>query len=87
MAEIHISAWSRSPSYGGGGGPLIPATLRARIERENIFGDRPEIAVPVLWLSLGDEHIRVWPADPARLEELIQDLTRVVEQLREREGS
>ena len=83
MATIHLTALSRVPGYGGGGGPDVECGFHPRVSMQRIFGeDKPE--VPVLWLTVGNDSIRVWPADPDRIEELGQQLIEIAQRERER---
>ena len=76
MAEINIVASGNV----GLGGLDMPLPLYARIEEFEIV---PDIKVPRLALILGQDTIRVWPADEGRIGELIARLQKAAADLRE----
>lgn len=64
MATIHVCAIDAVKG---------PTELHANVRKTRVFGeDKPE--VDALFLYLGADTIRVWPADPDRIRELGEKL-------------
>jgi hypothetical protein len=82
MAEIHVSAWFKPCGIGG---PPVPAELGAHVTKEALFNDRPDVKVPCLNLSFGNDTVRVWPADPWMIENLATKLQKCAALLRDME--
>ena len=73
MATIEICAMA----------PHGPAGLHATVRKHPVFGEHgPD--VDALFLYLGDDTVRVWPADPERIRELAEELEKLVSDLASR---
>lgn len=81
MATIHLTAQTTVPGYGGGGGPIIPTDYDPELVTEAIFGpERP--AVPVMWFTVGNDSVRIWPVDPDAIEAFGKRLVEIADTLR-----
>ncbi len=76
MAEIRITAMSHGPGLGG---PDLPTRHHAWIKKEKVFDEADPI--PVLRLNIGNDSIRVWPADPEYIADLGRKLIACAESL------
>lgn len=75
MAEIRIVAMSHSVS----GGPDMPLPLHATLGKQDIGGRE----VNVLQMTLGHDHVAVWPADPEYIRNLGKRLLKIADELDE----
>ena len=73
MAEIHLTAM-----YHEHGGPDLPQPIAAYLRDEPWPGGG---TVKVLYLNVGQDALRIWPADPEIIAELAEKLAAIAKEL------
>jgi hypothetical protein len=81
MATIHLTAQIIYPGYGGGGGPSVATAYDPHLVTEAIFGPE-KTPVPVIWLTIGNDSLRIWPVYPDEIEAFGQRLIEIADTLR-----